>query len=125
MSKSFHFTIYYVSIDNEVSVSVRYFPSQGERVYVFMTDSALPAELSNIGTMVHKLREQTDIITSVDSWHTNFKQYYEENFMQIDGKQEENILIYMKKKHWFPLFRRALFRHERVDLFISDDPIPL
>lgn len=63
----------------------RYFPSQGEQVYIFMTDSVLPGELSNIGVMVDKLRGQTDIITSVDSWHTAFKDYYENNFMEIDG----------------------------------------
>ena len=57
-----------------------YFPSQGEKVNLFMENLDLPSELSKLERVHRQLAEQEDIINSLDSWYLDFKKYMNDHF---------------------------------------------
>ena len=57
----------------------RYFPGDGERVTVYMTDLDWPREMASIEKLVTDLGAATDIIKSVDSWYPAFKEFSNTN----------------------------------------------
>merc|ERR1719334_737019 len=69
-----------------------HFPKAGETVKINIAQIDYSSELPKIDSLVHKLEKETDILSSVDSWYTKFKNYTEENDL-VDGK------------HWFDVFR--------------------
>jgi len=63
----------------------QYFPSNGEKIFVFVTDLKYPDELSKLDQTIRTLEERTDIITEVDSWYTVFKRYHRQHFQEADN----------------------------------------
>jgi len=61
-----------------------YFPSNGEQVQVFWSDLKLPEDLPKLESLHSEIANQIDIISSVDSWYTGFKDYMQKNFAE-DG----------------------------------------
>ena len=57
-----------------------YFPSQGEKVNLFMENLDLPNELDKLELVHNQLAEQTDIVNSLDSWYLDFKDYMNDHF---------------------------------------------
>ena len=58
-----------------------HFPSQGEKVTVFMENLDLPKDLAKLDKVHEELAAQEDIIHSVDSWYLDFKMYMNTNFL--------------------------------------------
>ena len=58
-----------------------YFPSQGEKVTIFMENLDLPADLAKLDKVHEELAAQTDIIHSLDSWYLDFKKYMNTHFL--------------------------------------------
>jgi len=58
-----------------------HFPSQGEKVTVFMENLDLPADLAKLDKIHEELKAQDDIIHSIDSWYLDFKKYMNEHFL--------------------------------------------
>ena len=56
-----------------------YFPSEGERVTINIGTIDYSQELWKIQLLVEKLKNEPDIINSVDSWFLEFKRYIEDN----------------------------------------------
>ena len=57
-----------------------YFPSQGEKVNLFMENLDLPSEIDKLEFVHNQLAEQDDIIHSLDSWYLDFKDYMNDHF---------------------------------------------
>ena len=57
----------------------KYFPESGEKVTINIGDIDYREELWKVEALVEDIQNQTDIVTSVDSWLTNFKTYVESN----------------------------------------------
>ena len=51
----------------------KYFPGSGDRVTVNIGEIDYDHELWKVEALVNKLKNQTDIITSVDSWLSDFR----------------------------------------------------
>eukprot|EP00092_Neocalanus_flemingeri_P008175 GFUD01008815.1.p1 GENE.GFUD01008815.1~~GFUD01008815.1.p1 ORF type:complete len:989 (+),score=163.46 GFUD01008815.1:223-3189(+) len=62
-----------------------HFPSQGEKVTVFMENLDLPNDLAKLDRMHEELAAQDDIIHSLDSWYLDFKKYMNTNFLADNG----------------------------------------
>jgi len=67
------------------------FPSQGEKVTVFMENLDLPADLLKLDKMHEDLAAETDIIVSFDSWYLDFKKYMNKYFLTQEGLPEETL----------------------------------
>ena len=63
-----------------------YFPSQGEKVNLFMENLDLPNEIDKLELVHEQLAEQDDIINSLDSWYLDFKEYMNDHFYAGDDK---------------------------------------
>ena len=57
-----------------------YFPSQGEKVNVFLENLDLPSEFDKLEFLHNQLEQKTDIINSLDSWYIDFKTYMNDHF---------------------------------------------
>ena len=57
----------------------RYFPGDGERVMVYMTDMDWPRDMARIEKLVTDLAGAEDIIQSVDSWYPAFREFSNTN----------------------------------------------
>ena len=57
----------------------KYFPGSGDRVTVNIGEIDYDHELWKVEALVNELKNQTDIITSVDSWLSDFRPYVEDN----------------------------------------------
>lgn len=68
-----------------------HFPSQGEKVTVFMENLDLPKDLAKLDKVHEELAAQEDIIHSVDSWYLDFKKYMNTNFLTGVGIPEETM----------------------------------
>ena len=60
-----------------VSANAKYFPNDGERVTVYITDVNLTTDLSKIATFIEQLEENDNVVSSVNSWIPGFKDYLE------------------------------------------------
>ena len=56
-----------------------YFPGSGDRVTINIGDIDYTKELWKVEALVDDLKNQTDIVTSVESWLSDFKPYVEDN----------------------------------------------
>merc|ERR1711935_677621 len=54
-----------------------YFPGSGDRVTINIGEIDYSNELWKVEALVEELKNQTDIVTSVESWLTDFKPYVE------------------------------------------------
>ena len=72
-----------------VSANTKYFPNDGERVTVYITDVNLTTDLSKIATFIEQLEENDNVVSSVNSWIPGFKDYLEKYFY-IDISDTEN-----------------------------------
>jgi len=68
-----------------------HFPSQGEKVTVFMENLDLPEDLLKLDKMHDELANQTDIIVSFDSWYLDFKKYMNKYFLTEKGLPDETL----------------------------------
>jgi len=59
--------------------NAEYFPSDGERVTVYLTQLDWPQELGKFEKLVDSLENSPDIIKSVDSWYYSFKEFSNSN----------------------------------------------
>ena len=75
----------YLYVSRWKSAQDRLFPSQGERVYIFLAGNDR-LNWDKLDNLVTHLENQTDILTQVDSWHSHFKDYWEYNFKTHEGK---------------------------------------
>ena len=57
----------------------KYFPGSGDRVTVNIGEIDYDHELWKVEALVNELKNQTDIVTSVDSWLSDFRPYVEDN----------------------------------------------
>merc|ERR1719270_93837 len=62
-----------------------YFPGSGDRVTINIGDIDYTKELWKVEALVDDLKNQTDIVTSVESWLSDFKPYVEDNEL-VSGK---------------------------------------
>ena len=69
----------------------RYFPSNGEKIFLFVTDLKLPEELDKLDQTIQALRAETDIIGDIDSWYPVFAKYHSDHFGQEDGVTVNNL----------------------------------
>ena len=69
----------------------RFFPSNGERIFVFVTELKLPEELYKLDLTIDDLESQTDIVTDVDSWYPKFKKYHGDHFLEEDGASVNDL----------------------------------
>jgi len=69
----------------------QYFPSQGEKVNVFMENLDLPKDLKKLDKVHEELAAQEDIIHSIDSWYIDFKKYMNTYFPKGQGIPEEEM----------------------------------
>ena len=70
----------------------RYFPSNGEKIFLFVTDLKLPDELGKLDATIQALQAETDIISEVDSWYPVFSKYHSDYFQELDGGLSVNEL---------------------------------
>ena len=62
------------------------FPEKGENVILFFegphwqNGQQDSMDIAKIGGLLHKLKNQQDIITKLDSWYLQFEEYYQANF---------------------------------------------
>ena len=63
-----------------VSANAKYFPNDGERVTVYITDVNLTTDLSKIATFIEQLEENDNVVSSVNSWIPGFKDYLEKGY---------------------------------------------
>jgi len=68
-----------------------HFPSQGEKVNVFMENLDLPKDLKKLDKVHEELAAATDIIHSIDSWYIDFKKYMNTHFPKGRGIPEEEM----------------------------------
>jgi len=61
-----------------------YFPSQGEKVNLFLENLDLPADFDKLQMIHEALGEQKDIIHSIDSWYLDYRKYMQEYFSNED-----------------------------------------
>ena len=59
--------------------NTEYFPGDGERVTVYLTQLDWPQELGKIEKLVTSLENSPSIIKSVDSWYPSFKEFSNSN----------------------------------------------
>jgi len=76
-----------------------YFPKEGERVEIKISNIDYIQELPKLTKLVQKLTNETDILTSVDSWSTELSKYIEGNQLfedkqWIENAQENNMKFY-------------------------------
>ena len=76
-------------ISKWVTANAKYFPNDGERVTVYITDVNLTTDLSKIATFIEKLEDSQDVVSSVNSWIPGFKNYLDEYF-DIDITETDN-----------------------------------
>ena len=57
----------------------KYFPGSGDRVTVNIGEIDYAKEYWKVEALIDDLKNQTDIITSVDSWLSDFKPYVDDN----------------------------------------------
>ena len=62
----------------------KYFPSNGEKIFVFVTELQLPEELEKLDSVISELQKQDDILSNVNSWYVPFKKYHNDHFKQKD-----------------------------------------
>merc|ERR1711892_1052634 len=78
-----------------------HFPKEGERVKINIANINYTSELPKIDHLVKELSLETEILSSVDSWYTEFKNYTEKNDL-LDGE------------HWFDVFRTDQLKFYQV-----------
>lgn len=66
------------------SANEKYFPKEGERVTINIGPIDYSNELWKIDLLVDKLKNETAIVSSVDSWYSDFKDYMEKNDLVQD-----------------------------------------
>ena len=71
----------------------QYFPSQGEKVNVFMENLDLPKDLKKLDKVHEELAAQEDIIHSIDSWYIDFKKYMNTYFPKGQGKYDRYVIF--------------------------------
>eukprot|EP00095_Tigriopus_kingsejongensis_P012251 snap_masked-scaffold472_size162276-processed-gene-0.4 protein:Tk12251 transcript:snap_masked-scaffold472_size162276-processed-gene-0.4-mRNA-1 annotation:"hypothetical protein DAPPUDRAFT_306990" len=62
----------------------KFFPEEGERVTINIGPIDYSEELWKINLLVDKLKNETEIVSSVDSWFSGFKDYMEKNDLVQD-----------------------------------------
>ena len=55
---------------------------------MFLMD--FPEELKNVDWMTKSIADQTDIISSVEDWYSDFKLYYHKSFLNQDYISQES-----------------------------------
>lgn len=65
----------------------KYFPASGEKVTINIGEIDYSQELWKVESLVHQLEEEKEIVTSVESWLTDFRSYVESNQL-IQGNLE-------------------------------------
>lgn len=68
----------------------KYFPSQGEKIHVFIIELQLPEELEKLDKTIKTLQDQPDILTNIDSWYLSFAEYCQTNFPDNDTLKHVN-----------------------------------
>ena len=75
------------------------FPSKGELVTIFFEGPPEDEDgnfnnmnLTKIDWLVNELKNQNDIVTSVDSWYSMYKDYYMNNFQRIESNQSDLLI---------------------------------
>ena len=64
-----------------------YFPSNGEKIFVFVTELELPEELKKLDGVLNDLKAQDDILDGIKSWYLDFKRYHHDYF----GKKRRHV----------------------------------
>ena len=79
------------SIKSWLDVHRSAFPSKGELVTIFLEGPSSDESgnlkymnFSKFDWLVNKLQHQSDIVTSIDFWYSEYKEYYRENFQYHD-----------------------------------------
>jgi len=62
-----------------LTANSEYFPEEGERVMVNIADIDYTQELPKLENLMARLLNETDILTSVDSWYLGFRDYAVKN----------------------------------------------
>jgi len=97
--------IWFIPQDSYLSgwfaANTQHFPKAGETVKIKIATIDYSNELPKIDSLVARLEQETDILSSVDSWYTKFKTYTEENDL-VDGK------------HWFDVFHEDKMKFYRI-----------
>jgi len=83
------------------AANTEHFPKEGETVKINIAEIDFTRELPKLDNLVARLNQETEILSSVDSWYTKFKEYTEENDL-VDGK------------HWFDVFRDDKIKFYRI-----------
>jgi len=76
-----------------------FFPSDGERVTVYLTELDFAKELSSIEQLVSSLNLATDIVASVDSWWPHYRTFVvdqlQQNLPSTEGEWSETLTQFL------------------------------
>jgi len=72
-----------------------FFPSDGERVTVYLTGLDFAKELSSIEKLVSSLNRATDIVASVDSWWTQYTQFVNDKLPSTEAEWSETLTNFL------------------------------
>ena len=61
-----------------VRATANYFPNDGERVTVYITDLNYSTDLSKLHQFVQLLNNEPNVVSSVNSWIPNYEKYMNE-----------------------------------------------
>ena len=71
----------------------RYFPIDGEIQQVFLTNVQLPEDLPKLDFALRKLRDQSDILNTLEAWYFAFEDYYNENLRESHSEHGLNVFF--------------------------------